>query len=395
MRVALCEPAAAEATRRALDQEGLLDVSARAFRTDEGLIALPLRRAQDTDGDQTAEIICWSGGTLRTAELEPPAGRNERGPSAALRSACGRALQSCSSDVQAVLLAPTALPRRWEKLGDIVLFAPSGMFDTASLAGRACASLPGETQNALWAALASELGARRVGVQARIDDTLQRKSRARLLWPVADADGWTVHRENGLIYGLDVTRSMFSSGNGTEKARVGRLPCAHETVVDLYAGIGYFTLSYLVHAHASYLHACEWDEDALVALRHNLKANGVDGRCTVYPGDNALSLPHFRGIAHRVNLGLIPSSEAGWPVAVAALRPEGGMLHVHANVGASDADEASFCATLLDSLRTLSAELGRGWTLSVEHLERVKMYAPKIRHVVVDVRCELDRGTQQ
>ncbi len=40
-----------------------------------------------------------------------------------------------------------------------------------------------------------------------------------------------------------------------------------------------------------------------------------------------------RGVADRVNLGLIPSSEDGWPVACAALKPQtGGMLHIHGNV---------------------------------------------------------------
>ena len=52
----------------------------------------------------------------------------------------------------------------------------------------------------------------------------------------------------------------LSSGNGTEKARVARRRCEGETVVDLYAGIGYFALPYLVHARAAHLHACEWDE---------------------------------------------------------------------------------------------------------------------------------------
>ena len=38
-------------------------------------------------------------------------------------------------------------------------------------------------------------------------------------------------------------------------------------------------------------------------------------------------------MADRVNLGLLPSSEAGWPVACATLRPDtGGWLHVHGNV---------------------------------------------------------------
>ena len=60
--------------------------------------------------------------------------------------------------------------------------------------------------------------------------------------------GWVEHRENGILYCLDVTRCMFSSGNVTEKARMGRLACCGEIVVDLFAGIGYYTLPLLVHA---------------------------------------------------------------------------------------------------------------------------------------------------
>ena len=39
------------------------------------------------------------------------------------------------------------------------------------------------------------------------------------------------------------------------------------------------------------------------------------------------------GVADRVNLGLIPTSEGSWPTACAALKPQsGGWLHIHANV---------------------------------------------------------------
>lgn len=51
-------------------------------------------------------------------------------------------------------------------------------------------------------------------------------------------------------------------------------------------GIGYFTLPYLVHAHASHVHACEWNPDAVEALKKNLSSNGVSDRCSVHQGDN-------------------------------------------------------------------------------------------------------------
>lgn len=44
-----------------------------------------------------------------------------------------------------------------------------------------------------------------------------------------------------------------------------------------------------------------------------------------------------------MNLGLLPSSEPGWPVACAVLRPDtGGMLHVHGNVSTKPDSPAPF-----------------------------------------------------
>ena len=61
-------------------------------------------------------------------------------------------------------------------------------------------------------------------------------------------EGWVVQRQHGIKYSLDVTRCMFSSGNVGERARMGRQPCQDQVVVDLFTGIGYFTLPMLVQA---------------------------------------------------------------------------------------------------------------------------------------------------
>jgi len=72
-----------------------------------------------------------------------------------------------------------------------------------------------------------------------------RDSQAHLL--LGDS-GWVQHKEGGVAYSLDVTKCMFSSGNTTERQRMGKLECCGETVVDLYAGIGYYTLPFLCKA---------------------------------------------------------------------------------------------------------------------------------------------------
>lgn len=62
-------------------------------------------------------------------------------------------------------------------------------------------------------------------------------------------------------------------------------------------------------------------------------------------------------------LGLIPSSEIGWPAAVAALKPCGGWLHIHGNVVSED--EAAWRLATVRSIAALASGLDRDWDVQV------------------------------
>lgn len=79
--------------------------------------------------------------------------------------------------------------------------------------------------------------------QARVKPNSTRDSNVVLLY---GQDGWVRHRENGILYCFDATKCMFSSGNVSEKLRMANMDCTGETVVDLFAGIGYFVLPFLL-----------------------------------------------------------------------------------------------------------------------------------------------------
>ncbi|CAM6091125.1 unnamed protein product [Calypogeia fissa] len=270
-----------------------------------------------------------------------------------------------------IALPMEEFPKKWERLGDMIIL-PAG-----SLNSPVWSSL-GEK---LWRTIASSLGASRLGRQAAIASTGTRDSQLQLLY---GRDGWVEHRENGILYCFDAVKCMFSSGNVSERLRVANMQCRGATVVDLFAGIGYYVLPFLLKAGGKKVYACEWNPNALVALRHNLAVNGIEARCEVIEGDNRITAPE--GVADIVSLGLLPSSEGSWHVAVKALRPEGGILLVHENV--KDTDEKVWIEYLLNSISTLAASLGRAWDISLGHFERVKWYAPHIRHVVADVCCK-------
>ena len=128
--------------------------------------------------------------------------------------------------------------------------------------------------------------------------------------------------EQGIRQSFDMTRVMFSRGNITEKIRFGKLVQKGDIVLDLYGGIGYFTLPALVRGEAKYVYACEWNPEAAKALRFNLSDNGVEERATVLEGDCRVQARNHGlvNLFDRVSLGLLPSSEGGWWTAVQALR---------------------------------------------------------------------------
>lgn len=264
------------------------------------------------------------------------------------------------------------IPKSWERLGDMAVL-PAG-----SLSSSRWHTLG----QALWTTTASVLGVTSIAQQAPVASTGTRDSRLRVLW---GEGGWVEHKENGILYCFDATKCMFSSGNISEKLRMARLNCAGEVIVDLFAGIGYYVLPFLLKAGARKVYACEWNPHAITALRHNLLINGVENQCIVIEGDNRLTAP--QGVADRVCLGLLPTSEGSWNTGLKALRPEGGFLHVHNNV--KDVEEASWIDYLVSSLKTMSSVLGQHWTIRVVHVERVKWYAPHIRHIVVDIQCSV------
>lgn len=263
------------------------------------------------------------------------------------------------------------LPTRWERLGDIVVLPVTCFKDT----------IWDTLGKEFWPIVAESLGTKRLARQGPVAPTGTRDSTLEIVF--GDGGGWVDHRENGVTYSFDATKCMFSWGNLSEKLRVGRLDCRGETVVDLFAGIGYFVLPFLVRAHAKLVYACEWNPHAIEALKRNLRINSVDNSCIVLEGDNTTTAP--KGVADRVSLGLLPTSEGSWITAVRALRSQGGILHVHGTV--KDVEEVLWTEHVKKFIHEIALSEGYDWDIWVQHVERVKWYAPHIRHLVVDIHC--------
>src|SRR5437870_9356802 len=83
----------------------------------------------------------------------------------------------------------------------------------------------------------------------------------------------TVHVEGGIRYALDIARVMFSSGNLAERIGIADRVRSGSVVVDLFAGIGYFSLPTAIRGRAETVYACELNPVAFRYLVDNTRLN--------------------------------------------------------------------------------------------------------------------------
>ena len=111
----------------------------------------------------------------------------------------------------------------------------------------------------------------------------------------------TVHRENHCFFKLDVSKIMWSKGNTTERKRMSQLVEDGETVVDLFSGIGYFTIPMAVHGNPKKIYAVEINPVAYDYLTENIEINKIQNIVEPIKGNCRDLAP--RNIADRVLMG--------------------------------------------------------------------------------------------
>ncbi len=186
----------------------------------------------------------------------------------------------------------------------------------------------------------------------------------------------TINKENGCLFKLDVTKVMFSKGNLHEKSLMSSIG-TNETIVDMFAGIGYFTIPMAVHAKPARIIAIEINPQSCAYLRENIVLNHVEDIVEARNGDCAELTPE--GIADRVLMGYVGTTHHYLEHGIKALKKSGGILHYHETT-----PESLIFSRPIKRIKDVASKSGR----KVEILEcrKIKKYSPGIWHVVVDAR---------
>ncbi len=186
----------------------------------------------------------------------------------------------------------------------------------------------------------------------------------------------TIHRENHCFFKLDVAKIMWSKGNTGERKRMSTLAEDGEIIVDMFAGIGYFSIPIAVHSNPAKIYSLEINPVSYGYLKENIMLNKVEDVIEPILGDCREFAP--RNFADRVLMGYIGNTHEYLDKAVDIVKP-GGVIHYHESVP----DKLKFERP---PQRIIDAANGR----NVEILNKriIKKYSPGVYHVVIDARIE-------
>ena len=181
----------------------------------------------------------------------------------------------------------------------------------------------------------------------------------------------TIHKENGCLFKLDLAKVMWSKGNNNERLRIAKLVEDDETVIDMFAGIGYFSIPIGVHSNAKEVISIEINPNSYKFLCDNIKLNKLNNVVPIL-GDCMVETPKFK--ADRIIMGYVKTTHHYLKVAIDSLN-EGGILHYHETVPEK----------LMDTrpIERIVAQAGER-EVEVLKINKIKKYAPGVEHVVVD-----------
>ena len=182
----------------------------------------------------------------------------------------------------------------------------------------------------------------------------------------------TIHKEQGIFYKIDISKLMFAKGNINERHRIANFANKKEIVVDMFAGIGYFSLP--LAKKVSNVYAIELNPVSFHYLEENVKLNHLNNVKTI-KDDCAKIVPRLKVKADRIMMGFLPSP-LKYIKSIRKIAKKGTIIHYSCLINRYD--ERAEINKLVNNINKI---------IKIKLLKaiKVKSFSPSLEHYVLDI----------
>jgi len=191
----------------------------------------------------------------------------------------------------------------------------------------------------------------------------------------------TVYREHGCVFKLDIRKVYISPVLSYDHIRVARMVKDGERILNMFAGIGGYSIVISKHAKPSYVLSIDINEYAVTYLKMNIALNGVEEVNDVIHGDAFLVTQSLSD--NSFDRVLIPLPELALKAFQLALRVvrNNGIVHVHLFVESQQKKNA-----IAEAMRKLTQEPFTGAKIYLHGGHVIRSIGPRKYHVVLDIK---------
>ncbi len=185
----------------------------------------------------------------------------------------------------------------------------------------------------------------------------------------------TLHREHGMELMVDVANTYFSPRLATERWRVVRQVSPGETVLDMFAGVGPYSILIARNVKIEKIHGIDINPRAVELLEKNAHRNNVSHLVEAHLGDARDKAPRID--ADRVIMNLPHSAMEFLTHALKSIRGQG-VIHYYEILSSDEIEHRG---------RSLVVDIDRyGYEAEIEVQRVVRTYSASEVHTAYDIK---------
>ena len=189
----------------------------------------------------------------------------------------------------------------------------------------------------------------------------------------------TIHKEYGLIFEVDIQKTYFSPRLANERKRISKLVNPDDVVVDMFTGVGPFSIMIAKYSNPKIVYALDKNPYAVKFARINVKKNKVLNKILIIKADAKNSNNIIKEKADRIIMNL-PFSAYKFFKNALNIANNKCIIHYYDILRENEINEK------IEFLKKIASK--KGFILESLDIRKIKTYAPREFYIGIDITAK-------